>query len=153
MHQNLRLGSSSKRGLGSEGALRHRSATSGDSPVLFIVCPHSDDFDGLDVVENLVDETMLNINSSGACSRKVTDKLLIGRWGLVGIFGQNPKELFCLGFKTRPRDLFRIAPGLIGIDKRPTHQSRSGLHFSTGVFNPLAIDSRMPGIDVRYSVS
>lgn len=65
-------------------------------PVLFIMCPHSDYFDGLDVVENLVDETMLNIDPSGTRSRKVTDELFIGWWGLIGIFGQNFEELLCL---------------------------------------------------------
>ena len=117
------------------------------------MCPHSDDLDSLDVVQNLVDETMLNIDSSGARSRKVSDKLLIRRWDFVGIFGENFEEFLCLGLKTRPRKLFRIAPGLMGIDKRPAHQSRSALHLSAGVFNPLTIDSRIPGIDVRYSVS
>ena len=67
------------------------------SPVLFIVCPHSDDLDSLDVIEHLVDETMLNVDSSGARSRQVTDELLIGRWPLVGIFGQDIEELLRLG--------------------------------------------------------
>jgi len=79
-----------------------RPSTAMGSPALFIVCPHTDDFDGLHVVENLVDETMLNIDSSGAGSRKVTDELLIGRWRLVGIFGQDLEELLRFGLKPRP---------------------------------------------------
>ena len=59
--------------------------------------PHPDDLDGLDIIENLVDETMLNVDSSRACSGQVADELLIGRWRLVGIFGCDLQELLRLG--------------------------------------------------------
>ena len=81
--------------------LMRRSSASDGSTVSFIVCPHSDDLDSFDVIENVVDKTMLNIDSSGARSCKVTDELLIGRWCLVGIFGQDLEELLRFGLKPR----------------------------------------------------
>ena len=61
------------------------------------MCPHTDNFDGLNVVENLADETMLSIDSSEPRSRIITQELLIGLWRLVGIFGQDLEKLCALG--------------------------------------------------------
>jgi hypothetical protein len=46
---------------------------------LFIVGPHPDDFDRLDVIENLVDEAMLYVDSAGISTRKVSYELLVRR--------------------------------------------------------------------------
>src|ERR1700722_18408892 len=52
------------------------------------------------------------------------------------------------------RDNFLASIGsLAGIDQRPGHQRIVLRHFLTGVFNPVRIDRRMPGIDRRYNVS
>lgn len=47
--------------------------------VLFVVCPHAYHFHGLNVIEHLIDKTMLNIYSSRESPGKVTDQLLVGR--------------------------------------------------------------------------
>ena len=40
------------------------------------MCPHPDDLDRLDVIQNLVDESMLDVDSARTCSGQVADKAL-----------------------------------------------------------------------------
>ena len=40
---------------------------------LLVVCPHPYDLDGLDIIQNLVDEPVLNIDPAGACTGQVAD--------------------------------------------------------------------------------
>ena len=61
--------------------------------------PHPNDLHGLDVVENLVHESMLNIDSTGTGPCKLADELLIGRRGLVWIAGQEFEKLLRLGLQ------------------------------------------------------
>lgn len=39
------------------------------------------------------------------------------------------------------------------LDQLPFHQRRSFAHLETGVFRPFRMDSRMPGMESRYTVS
>ena len=111
--------------------------------------PHPDNFNRFDVVQNLVHKAVLNIDSSRACAREITDEFFV-RWRpSIGILCQDTEEFFRLWFQSGSDELLRIAFGLVGEDKSPAHQSSSCLHFSTGVFSPFTIESRIPGIDVR----
>ena len=51
--------------------------------------PHADDFYNFVFFDDLVDDTVLNIDTSrtGAC--QVADEFFVGGWGLVGIFFKN----------------------------------------------------------------
>jgi|GEM_PF-6092407 len=89
----------------------------------FVMSPHPNDFHNSIVFENLVDKPMLNIDPSRIRSSQIASELF-------GIF----------------LSLFRI-------NKRPFHQESSGEHFSTGVFKPRTIDSRILGIESKYNVS
>ena len=56
--------------------------------------PHSDDLDGSDLFQDLIDETVLDIDSTQIGSGKVTDQLFKGWRGLKRILGQDFKEFF-----------------------------------------------------------
>ena len=111
--------------------------------------PHPNDFYCFDVIKNLVDESMLNINSSGARTDEITDKFF--KWGrsLEWIFLEEIEKVFRICFQTGRYDLFRIFSGLFCINEFPAHQSRSFSHSSTGVLSPSIMDSLIPGIESR----
>jgi len=60
--------------------------------------PHSDHLYCSDLLQDLVDKTVLNIDSPGVGPGKVADELLIGWRGLVRILGQNSKKFLGLFF-------------------------------------------------------
>ena len=117
--------------------------------MLLVVRPHADDLDGLEVVEDLVDEAVLDVDSAGAGAGQVADESLVPRRGLVGILAQNVEEPLSLRLEARAGELLRVPPRLAGVDEPPAHQSSSSEHFSTGVLSPLRIDSLIPGTEVR----
>jgi hypothetical protein len=53
---------------------------------LFIVCPHPNHFHRLDVIENLVHQAVLYVDSSGIGAGKISHKLLIWRGIPVRVF-------------------------------------------------------------------
>ena len=62
-----------------------------DILLLFIMCPHPDNFNGFGVFEDLIDEPVLNVNPTGISSLKISDQLLIGRRVLKGIMLKDGK--------------------------------------------------------------
>ena len=117
--------------------------------VLFVVGPHPNDLNGLDVVQDLVNKPVLDVNPSGAGSSQVSNEFLEWGRGLVWVRFEYFNQVLCLGLKTRTCQFLCITLSLIGVDEFPTHQSRSCLHFSMGVLSPLIIDWRIPGMEVR----
>lgn len=115
--------------------------------------PHADDFHGFYVIQYLVNQTMLDIYPSRACAGEITQKFLIWRGSLVGVFPENPNQMRCLRFQTGTCYFLGILLCLFGEYDFPGHQSTSSSHASTGVSSPSRIDSRMPGIDARNKVS
>ena len=65
---------------------------------LLIVRPHAQDLDGLDVLQNLVNQSMLDSYTSGTCAGKVTEESFAGWRGLVGINLEDIKQSLGLGF-------------------------------------------------------
>jgi hypothetical protein len=66
----------------------------------FIMRPHPDDFDRLDIVENLIDETMLYVDSSGIGTREVSYELFEGGRILVRFFSKDIQQSGDCGFET-----------------------------------------------------
>ena len=56
---------------------------------LFIMRPHPDYLNGFDIVENLVNKAMLDIDSSGESSGKISHKLSVWRWVLIRVFSKD----------------------------------------------------------------
>ncbi len=70
----------------------------GSSLGLFVMCPHADDFHCFDVIKYLVNQPVLDVYSSGACSGQISQKLLIWRGSLIGIFFEDFEKARCLMF-------------------------------------------------------
>lgn len=90
---------------------------------LFVVGPQTDDLDGLDVVQHLVHEPVLDGDPARYSAGKVSDKSLVRRGILIGIPRQDFKKTLRLRFEPGTRYLLGVTPGLTGIDKLPSYQS------------------------------
>ena len=121
----------------------------GHCPGLIVVGPHPDDLHRFDVIQNLINQAMLDIDPAGASAGEVADELFIRRRGLIWVPRKDSEELFRLGLKAGTGDLPGVPSCLSGENQSPAHQSRTLEHFSTGVFSPLMMDSRIPGMAVR----
>ena len=53
--------------------------------ILFVVSPHADDFDRFCVIQNLIDETMLNANTTGEGAAEIPYENFIWRRRFIGI--------------------------------------------------------------------
>ena len=126
------------------GALAHAS---------FVVSPEAENLHHSEVVEDLVDQPVLDVDPARIGAGQVTNQFLKGRRSLIRILSQSGEQEFRLGLETGSRQLFRILLGLPCKDNPPTHQRSSGAQASTGVDRPLRIDSRIPGIESKWSVS
>jgi hypothetical protein len=116
---------------------------------LFIMGPHADDLDQLFFFQHLIDQAMLNINSTGICTGQISYQLMV-RWrAFEGVLLENIQKLFCLCFKPNRGYIPGVFTGLLGKDYIPGRQSSPWTHFSTGVCKPSRIDSLIPGIDRR----
>jgi hypothetical protein len=56
---------------------------------LFIMRPHPDHLNGFNIVKNLINETMLYVDSSGICAGEVTDELFERGWILVRVLSKD----------------------------------------------------------------
>jgi len=56
------------------------------------MCPHSNNLYRLNVFKNLIDKTMLYVDSSGIGAKKVADELFKTGWILVWVFTKNIQE-------------------------------------------------------------
>jgi hypothetical protein len=111
--------------------------------------PHADDFHPPDVIQNLVNQAMLNIDSPRASTCQVTHQFLERRRRLVGISSEKVEQVLGLGLEAGAGDLLGIALRLLGEYQPPGYHFNSSAHWSTGVLSPLRIDERIPGILLR----
>jgi len=49
------------------------------------MCPHPNNLDRLQVFQDLIYESVLDVDASGACSGQITDKSFVGRRILIRI--------------------------------------------------------------------
>ena len=68
--------------------------------LLFMVRPHADDFNRLDIIKDLVDQSMLDIDPPGASAGQITNQSLIRGRGAIGVLSENGEEVFGLWFQT-----------------------------------------------------
>ncbi len=67
---------------------------------LFIVRPHTDDFNSLDVIKDLVYQSMLDIDSPGTSAGQITNQSRIWRRSAIGVLSENGEEVFGLWLQT-----------------------------------------------------
>ena len=62
------------------------------------MCPHPYDLNNLFFLQHLIDQSVLNIDSTGIGSGEIANEYFIG-WGfLKGIFTKDFDEFLCFGF-------------------------------------------------------
>ena len=103
---------------------------------LFIVGPHPDDFNGLNLIHDLIHQPVLDVDPSGVRTGKIADEFFVWRRILVRIFFEEFEQPFSLRFQSGLRDLFRILLGLLGKNQTPAHHSSFSLLSSTGLLSP-----------------
>jgi hypothetical protein len=120
---------------------------------LFVMRPESNYFNRLDVFQNLIHQSMLYVDATGTCTSQIADQFLERRWILIRIQFQDLKQSLGFWLQSRRLEFFSVLLSLFGEDKRPAHHLSSLLHFPTGVLMPSRMDSRIPGMAVKKSVS
>ncbi len=98
--------------------------------------PEADDFDNALSLIDLIDYTMLDIQSSGVGTQEITDKFLIRRGIRERIVLQHLKQFQCLRLQTGRCKFFGILLSLLGEDKLPSHQSSSCEHSEISSLSP-----------------
>ena len=68
---------------------------SGNPRVLLVVSPHPDDFDSPNIEQNLIDESMLDVDSPRAGSCEISAQFLEGGRILKGIPRKDIQERLC----------------------------------------------------------
>lgn len=120
---------------------------------LFVMRPHADDLDDLFVFQNMVHQPMLDVDPAGTSSSEIAHKLL-KRWRrLKWVFSHELRQFLCFLLQSSISGLTRIFPSLLGENDSPAHQSSRSEHALMGIFNPSRMDSRIPGIDSKKTVS
>lgn len=100
---------------------------------------------------------MLDVDPTREGAFEITDQVLEGQWALPRISAKNIQELLRFLAKPAARDFSGVLLRLPGENDPPGSRSLYQPGFSdvllSGVRSPLRIDSRIPGIARRYSVS
>ena len=122
-------------------------------PGSFVMRPHPENLDGPFGIIDLIHQTVLDVDTAGVGTGQIPDELLAGWWGLERILGDDVEQTLGLGFEIRGCNLFRILLGLLGINDGPTHQPGLVEVLPSGTAIPLRMESRIPGIETRKSVS
>lgn len=65
---------------------------------LFIVAPHADYFDYTRFLNDLINQTMLDVDSARIGAFQIAKEFLIGRRRLIRIVGKDAKQRLRLGF-------------------------------------------------------
>jgi len=115
--------------------------------------PHPYDFNGALILEHFINETMQNVYSPGKRTVQVTYQFLERRWALKRIVFQYLEQPLNGWTKIGRSNLLGVLLRLLCKVELPTHQLRVLEDLLSGSFNPFRIESRMPGIETRYSVS
>ena len=115
--------------------------------------PHAQDLHALPLRIHLVNEPVLEVDAARVSSFKIADEFLAGRGSLKGILGEEVEQVLDLRPEIGGGDLLRVLLRMLGEVERPAHQTGLSEVFSKGWASPSLMDSRMPGMETRYSVS
>ena len=100
--------------------------------------------------QNLIHETMMDVDSPRAGAGEIADEFLKRRRRLKRIVPKDVEQRLGLRFESGAAEFLCVFDGLRREHDPPRcHQSSDSRHFFTGVFIPLRIDSRMPGMERR----
>ncbi len=102
---------------------------------------------------DLIYQPMQKVDPPGIGTRQISNQFLMGRWVLERIHRDDVKKALGLGFQIRGRNAPGVLLGLAGVDDGPAHQPGWVDALPSGSAMPLRMESRIPGIETRYSVS
>ena len=111
--------------------------------------PHPNDFDGALILENLINETVLYVYPPRIRTVQITDQLLEQWRVLKRINFQYFEQSLDLKTKIGRSNFLGVFLRLLRKVELPTHQLRVFEDLLSGSFNPLRIESRIPGMDTR----
>lgn len=119
--------------------------------------PHANDLDNALRFEDLIDESVLNVDAARIGPREISHQLFKARRTLKWILTKNVEQFLRVIAKTAAGDLVCVLLRLGSEDDSPVlgslYQPGFSEVFASGVRRPLRIDSRMPGTERRYRVS
>lgn len=118
-----------------------------------VVRPHSQNVDDLARFENLVNQTVLNVDPSRVTALQFPLQRFVSRWRSIRVFSQNLQKFGGMALQIALRKLLRILLRLPGKDDFVAHQSSFPDPFSIPSFRAFWMDSTIPGIEWRNSVS
>lgn len=121
--------------------------------VLLVVSPQTNNFDRLLFFDHLINQAVMDIDSAGIGSFEIADKPLVRRRILERILFQHIQKPVHLRPETGLVDFKRVFSGLTRPIKLPGYQGLVLEERDKGSLRPLWIDSRIPGMDIRYNVS
>ena len=111
--------------------------------------PHADDFYGMVGRNNLINQPVMDINASRMATLKISYQFFIGWRILKRILSQNINQSLSRIFQIRFGDTPGVFTSLRGVVNLPRHQGSFVEHRERGVFIPVRMDLRIPGIDIR----
>jgi len=120
---------------------------------LRVMSPHTDYFDRSMLRQDLVNQTVLNVDATGISAFQVASQLFKGRRLLKGVLLENVQQRFSLRAESRSRKLPGVLSRLSGKEKLPPYHPGVFAQRFRGVRRPCRMDSRMPGMETRYRVS
>ena len=125
----------------------------GDLLGSLIVRPDAQHPDDLLFNEDLIDQSVLNIDATRVRASQVADQFFEGWWVLKRIGGKNRQQVLHLKFQSGAGHLLGIFERLLGKHKRPTYHSTAIALCDSGFAMPALIDPRNPGTASKYKVS
>lgn len=111
--------------------------------------PHTEDLDGVGFGEELVDEAVLNVDAARVGAGEVADEFFVGRRILVRVGLQDAQKQLGLGAQAGGLEFSGILARLGGVEDGPGYHGDLLEHLPAGVFIPLRMDCRIPGIESR----
>ena len=86
---------------------------------LLVVGPHAKHLNSAFTIDDLINETVLNIDTAGICTAQIPDKFLERRRPSKGIVGEDPERLLGLWPETRESETRRVLLSLFCEDELP----------------------------------
>src|SRR5664280_1872395 len=120
---------------------------------LLEVSPHPERLDRVLLGEDLVDESVLDVEAPREGPADVADQRLERRRRPERVCLEEGEELLSPWSQACCSELARVLARLLRVEQAPAHQPGSSSSSSDGVAMPSRMDSRIPGIETRYSVS
>ncbi len=122
-------------------------------PGLVVVSPHANNLNGAFGLIDLIDQSVLDIDPPRICPGQITYQFLVRRRVLERVSRHHVEEALSVRFEIGGRDPFGVLPSLPRVDDRPSHQPGLPRDLESGSAMPLRMESRIPGMERRKSVS